>query len=97
VAPVPARTAKNIDAAAFDRHAGRYRLSPEQLLTVSRDGERFLAQVSGFPAVPILPESETTFFSQNNVQFVFEVDAAGKTTAVSLVQNGRSFRAAREP
>jgi D-alanyl-D-alanine-carboxypeptidase/D-alanyl-D-alanine-endopeptidase len=44
----PARAATKIDAAAFERHVGRYRISPQQLLMFPATESAFLSRSPGF-------------------------------------------------
>lgn len=85
-----------VDAAVFDRHVGRYQLAPDVYLTISRNGDRFLAQLTGGPEMEIFAESDTRyFFTVVEAQLTFEIDADGKTTAVVLHEAGIDQRAAR--
>jgi CubicO group peptidase (beta-lactamase class C family) len=88
------RTAIAMEPAAFDRYTGRYQLAPSAILTVSRDGSRFLVQLTGQPAFDVFPESDTKFFLKAvEAQITFEKDAQGKTTGLILHQNGIDQRA----
>jgi serine-type D-Ala-D-Ala carboxypeptidase/endopeptidase len=96
-APPPAvRTAVTLDAAAFDRYVGRYQLAPATLITIRRDGSRFLAQLTSQPEVEIFAESDKKFFWKVvNAQLTFETDTQNKVTAAVLHQNGVDQRAPR--
>jgi bla regulator protein BlaR1 len=69
-APAPAaaaqangdRQAITLPAAVLDRYVGTYRIVDGQLLTVRREGDSLLAQVTGQGAAPIYARSETSFF-----------------------------------
>ena len=90
------RTATTIDPAVFDRYVGTYQLAPGVIITMSREGSRFLTQLTGQPAFEIYPESETRFFLKVvDAQLTFEVEGKGRATAVVLHQNGRDQRAPR--
>ena len=66
------------------------------MLTITRTDAHLFAQLTGQPAFEIFPESETRFFLKVvDAQLTFEADAAGKTAAVVLHQNGRDQRATR--
>jgi hypothetical protein len=91
-----ARTEISLSPAIFDRYVGRYLFSPTAPLIITRDGNRFMAQLGSQPAVQIFPESETDFFYRAvDAQLTFETDADGKAIAVVLRQNGLSPRATR--
>jgi CubicO group peptidase (beta-lactamase class C family) len=94
--PPKTRLETRIDPSTFDRYAGRYQFAPGILLTVSRDGNRFLAQLTGQPAYEIFAESEKEyFFKVVDAQLTFETDPQSKVVAVVLHQNGADQRAAR--
>lgn len=95
-APVTPRVETKVEPAIFDRYVGRYQLAPAIFITVSRDGARFLAQLTGQPAFEIFAESEKDFFLKVvDAQLTFETDAGNKTMAVVLHQNGIDQRAPR--
>ena len=85
-----------LDPAVFDRYAGRYQLTPTVTLTLSRDGAQFFVQLTGQPKIEIFPSGERDFFVKVvDAQLTIEVDAQGRTTAVTLHQFGRDQRAPR--
>lgn len=94
--PPQTRVAVPITPAAFDKLAGRYAIAPSVVMTISRDGDRLLAQLTGQPAVEIYPENPTSFFMRIvDAQLSFTVDAEGNGTAVTLRQNGQNTVATR--
>jgi hypothetical protein len=94
--PPTMRTETAVDPAALPRYVGRYQFAPTVHLTVTREGNRLCAQLTGQSAFEIFPESPTKFFLKVvDAQLTFESDAGGKVTAVILHQNGRDQRAAR--
>jgi hypothetical protein len=94
--PPASRVEVTVDPAVFDRYVGRYQFAPAAILTVTRDGARFLAQLTGQPAIEIFAESEKKFFYKVvDAQLTFEVDAQNKPLAVVLHQNGIDQRAQR--
>jgi CubicO group peptidase (beta-lactamase class C family) len=89
------RTEVALGSQAFDRYAGRYQFAPGVFLTVSRQGDRFLGQVTGQPAFQMYPESRESFFVKVvDVQIRFE-ETDGKVTGLVLRQGGRDQRASR--
>jgi CubicO group peptidase (beta-lactamase class C family) len=95
VQPKP-RTEISLSPAIFDRYVGRYQFSPTAPFIITRDGDRFMAQLGGQPAVQIFAETEKEFFYRAvDAQLTFETDAEGKVLAVVLHQNGLSPRAIR--
>jgi serine-type D-Ala-D-Ala carboxypeptidase/endopeptidase len=95
-APPKPRNETRIDAAVFDRYVGRYQFAPTVFLTISRDGDKFMVQLTGQPAFEIFAETEKDFFLKVvDAQLTFETDAQNQAVAVILHQNGRDQRATR--
>ncbi len=95
-APPRTRTETKVDPSVFDRLVGRYQLAPAAILTVTREGSRFLVQLTGQPPFEIYAESEKDYFLKAvDAQLTFETDAQNKAVAVVLHQNGASPRAPR--
>jgi hypothetical protein len=94
--PPKERTAVSVEAATLDRYLGRYQFAPAAIMTISRDGEHLMAQLTGQPKVELYPEGEHEFLLQVvDAQVTFEVDDKGRATALVLHQLGRDQRAAR--
>lgn len=85
-----------VDPAVLDRYAGRYQLTPAATLTLSRDGARFYAQLTGQPKFELFASGEREFFLKVvDAQLSIEVDQTGRAVAVTLHQFGRDQRAPR--
>ena len=94
--PPTERNQITLDPPVFDRYAGIYQLGPYALLSVSRDGDRFYAQLTGQPKFEIFPEGERLFFLKVvDAQLTFDVDPQGAATQVTLRQNGTDTVAKR--
>jgi CubicO group peptidase (beta-lactamase class C family) len=94
--PPKERTEIKIDPKQFDVFVGRYQFTPEVALTISRENERFLGQLTGQPAYEVFAEAERSFFFKIvDAQLTFEVDSSGRATSVLLHQLGRIQRATR--
>jgi hypothetical protein len=90
------RVAVPLPAAAFDKLVGRYAMAPGVVMTIRRDGERMIGQLTGQPPVELFAESPTTFFLKVvDAQLTFTVDTEGRGTAVTLHQNGQNTTAQR--
>jgi len=64
------------------------------ILTVTREGDRLYAQLTGQPKFQIFAQSETEFFWKVAVARVsFVKDAAGKVTKLVHRQGDREFEA----
>ena len=85
-----------IDPKQFDVYVGRYQATPEIVLTITREGNQFFAQITGQPKLEIFAESEQNFFMKAvEVELGFEVDFQKRATAVFLHQLGREQRLPR--
>jgi D-alanyl-D-alanine-carboxypeptidase/D-alanyl-D-alanine-endopeptidase len=94
--PARARVEVPVDAKLFDGYVGRYQLAPTAVFTVTREGDRLYAQLSGQPTFQIFPESATEYFYKVvDAQLSFETDAQKRATALVLHQNGKDLRAPR--
>jgi CubicO group peptidase (beta-lactamase class C family) len=90
------QTITKIDPKILDGYVGVYRLNPNVVFTISREGEHLYAQPSGQAKGEIFPKSEREFFPKNvNAQFTFDAGADGKAKSVTLEQNGNKLTAAR--
>lgn len=87
---IPGTTvAVKVDPKLYDAYAGRYELAPNFILTISREGDRLLAQATGQPQLELFPESETKFFLKEiDAKVTFVKDAAGRVTHLILHQGG---------
>ncbi len=85
-----------VDPAVLDGYVGRYQLTPEIVITITREQAKLMAQLTGQPPFEVFASGERDFFYKVvNAQLTFEVDAQGRAIAVVLHQNGRSPRAPR--
>ena len=81
--------AVKVDPKLFDAYVGRYELAPNLILTISRDGDRLLAQATGQPQLELFAESETKFFLKTiDAKVTFVKEATGKVTHLILHQSG---------
>jgi D-alanyl-D-alanine-carboxypeptidase/D-alanyl-D-alanine-endopeptidase len=80
----------------FDRYVGRYQVGPTIVMTITREGAHFFAQLTGQPKLEIFAESEKDYFLKVvDAQLTFDTDANGRATSVVLHQNGQAQRAKR--
>jgi beta-lactamase regulating signal transducer with metallopeptidase domain len=90
------RQAAPIEPARLDRYVGFYQLASYHILTVSRRGDRFYAELTGQPSFEVFPESESKlFYKVVPAQLSFESSPNGRVTALVLHQNGFEQRAPR--
>jgi CubicO group peptidase (beta-lactamase class C family) len=88
--PAP-RTVTQLDAKIFDQYVGKYELRADFVMTVTREGNRFLTQATGQGVVEIFPTSETKFFPKAmEAEITFVKSADGTVTHLMLTQGGRN-------
>ncbi len=73
----------------FDRLVGTYKLSPNFLIHISREGGHLFAQATGQERYELFPESDRAFFLKV-VDAVLTFDAENPAAATQLIlhQNG---------
>lgn len=77
-----------VDPKIYDAYLGEYQLGP-MTLTVTRDGDRLLAQPTGQSKAELFPESETKYFLKVvDAKITFVKDESGKVTHLILHQGG---------
>ena len=86
-----------LDTKVYDAYTGKYDYGQgKAIMTVTREGERLFAQLTGQPKHEIFPKSETEFFWKIvNAQVTFVKDKSGKVTKVIHEQSGQKFDAPR--
>jgi hypothetical protein len=90
------RAITKVDPKVFNGYVGGYRLGPNAVMTISREGDQMYAQLTGQPKFEIFPKGDREFFLKVvDAQLTFDVDADGKATQVTLLQNGMKQTAAR--
>jgi uncharacterized protein YneR len=83
------RQTVKVDPKIYDDYIGSYQLVPGFIITVTRDGDKLMAQATAQPKFEIFPESETKFFYKVvDAQITFVRDADGKVTRLILHQGG---------
>ena len=81
VAEVPTSAA---EAAPLDQYVGWYRLAPNRVLTVRRDGERLWLQETGQGATQVLAEGTDAFSFRGDHLVIFLRDEQAKVSRVLL-------------
>ena len=82
------------DPQIFDAYVGQYEITPDFILTISRQGEHFFVQATKQPKFEIFPESKQKFFlTQIQAQIEFLKDHTGQVIQLILHQNGNSISA----
>src|SRR5258708_6947705 len=89
------RTAIDVDPNLFDRYVGYYELGPRSIFTVTREGDRLFAQLTGQQKLELFPESDREFFYRAvAAQITFVAEGERPPTGLILHQNGTDLRAA---
>jgi CubicO group peptidase (beta-lactamase class C family) len=77
--------------AVLDTYLGRYQVSPDLFIDVSRDGDRLFGQATGQPVMELFAMTETLFFTREvNAQVRFNQAADGAPQLV-LSHQGRNM------
>jgi D-alanyl-D-alanine-carboxypeptidase/D-alanyl-D-alanine-endopeptidase len=100
--PPKLRTEIPINPKLLDNYTGRYQVTPNLTLEISRDGDRLFAQsfvqlphnrpgdLVGAPKFEVFAEGEKNFFARvTDKQIAFETGPDGRATGLILHQGGR--------
>lgn len=94
--PPKERKAIVVNPKLYERYVGRYELSPNFILTITKKGDRLFAQATDQPTLELFPESETRFFIKEvDAQITFMEDQQGQVTQLILHQAGQNLSAKR--
>lgn len=75
-----------VDPAVFDKYIGKYDAGNNNIVVISKDGDRLFAQGLNLPRYQLLPASETEYFLREiNARLKFKVTGDG--TAYSIIIN----------
>jgi CubicO group peptidase (beta-lactamase class C family) len=89
-------TDTTVDPSVYDDYVGRYDYGNSMVLTVTRDGDRLLAQMTGQAQAEIFPRSETEFFWKDaDAQIEFVRDETGNVTGAIHRQHGAEIKVAK--
>jgi hypothetical protein len=85
-----------IDAKLFDGYVGAYQLTPKLIFSVTRDGDKLFAQLTGQRNFQLHPYTDRDFFyTVVAAKLSFVIGADGTASAVILHQNGMDQTAER--
>lgn len=83
------RTAISVDPKVLDGYVGRYQLTPQFIITVTREQGSMYVQATGQPKFEIFAETPTEFFLKVvNAQITFVTGPDGHVTEMILHQGG---------
>lgn len=85
-----------VSANVLDRYVGRYRFEDGNYLSVVRDGNQLIVEMTGQGPLPVLATAPREFFPEDiEAQFVFSDSGAGPAQSLVLNQDGQSWKAQR--
>lgn len=85
----PGHAMVEVDPELFDNYVGRYQFAVGVFMTITRNGDRLMAELSKQAALEVFPESETRFFYLRvEAQISFQRDGNGPASKLTLHQNG---------
>jgi serine-type D-Ala-D-Ala carboxypeptidase/endopeptidase len=83
----------SVKADVLERYVGRYEVSSDDWVVITRVGDHLLVDGNGDPNVPYYPENDETFFSKIlEGQIVSKTDQAGRVTELVWSTYGASKR-----
>lgn len=89
--PLKERKAIKVDPKILETYVGQYQLTPTLTITITREGDKLYAEVTGQQKIEIYAESETDFFiTVVDAQLTFVKDEKGEVTHLVLHQNGQN-------
>lgn len=79
-----------LDPQALDRFTGRYQITPNFVVTITRKESQLYAQATGQGAFQVFPASPTRLFARvTEISIDLELDAQNQVTGMVLHQGGR--------
>jgi CubicO group peptidase (beta-lactamase class C family) len=79
----------SVDASKLDRYVGRFLISPDRVITVTREGGALFAQPTQSPKDELIPISENEFVRRNaDLRCVFEKNPEGKFDIMRVRPDG---------
>jgi CubicO group peptidase (beta-lactamase class C family) len=85
-----------VDSKLFNGYVGSYQLTPNFVITITRDRDQLFEQSTAQPKIEIFPESDRDYFLKVvDAQITFVTDQQGRATELILHQGGRDQHARR--
>ncbi|MEO6334570.1 MAG: serine hydrolase [Pyrinomonadaceae bacterium] len=79
------------DASTFDAYVGEYQVNARLILTITKEGDKLFAQMTGQPKLPVESVSDTQFtISEVKANITFQKDETGKVMGLLLSQGTRT-------
>src|SRR6185503_20821714 len=85
-----------MDPRAYDRYVGAYEVGPNQIFTVTREGDRLFIRTPDHDLAPVYLESQTDFFlTMADERIGFLMDGEGGVSGLVLRRGGEEMRAVK--
>ena len=82
----------NVDPDIYNEYTGKYELMPGFIITITKEGNRLMAEATGQGKAEVFPESEIKFFLKvAAVKISFQKDSAGTVSQLTVHQNGQDM------
>lgn len=83
-----------VDPPIYEAYVGQYEMAPNNIVTITKEGDRLMMQFSGRPKVELFPESETEFFRKVvDLPITFVKNEKGRVSQMTLHVDGEDIRA----
>ncbi len=80
----------SVDEKVLETYVGKYELSPDFVITVTKNGPQMIAQATGQGEFEIYPRSEHVFYlTVVEAQITFNLNAKGQVESMTLLQGGQ--------
>jgi len=85
-----------MDPRVYDRYVGDYEVGPNQIFTVTREGDRLFIRTPDHDLAPVYLESQTDFFlTMADERIGFLMDGEGGVSGLVLRRGGEEMRAVK--
>jgi hypothetical protein len=86
---LPDETPVVVDPAVFDKYVGKYDAGNNNIVVISKEGDKLYAQGLNLPRYQLLPASEKEYFLREvNARAMFKVNDNGRTDTILINLNG---------
>ncbi|HJQ68426.1 MAG TPA: serine hydrolase [Blastocatellia bacterium] len=93
--PAP-REAARVETKILEQYAGRYRVNPDRVLTVTAENGKLWAEPTASPKFELLPVSETSFLRKDApIEYEFVKNAEGSVDRLKMRVEGNTSEAPR--
>jgi len=95
---IPERIAAKVAPKLLDAYVGQYQPNPVTVLTITREGDKLLAQQGSAEKRELVPENESNFFMLENrlLTYCFVRDEKGQVTHLAVKREGQEVARAKK-